>query len=75
MIIPVEDIPKETLQNLVEAFVLQEGTDYGEMEFSLEQKVNHVMVQLKTGEAFVQFSELHESVNIVTKDQLESGVE
>lgn len=74
MIIPISDISPETLQNLIEAFVLQEGTEYGEVDFSLEQKVNHVLVQLKTGEAFVQYSELHESVNIVTKDQLEAGL-
>lgn len=67
MIIPISDIPQETLRNLVEAFVLQEGTDYGEVEFSLEQKVDHVMLQLQNGEAFVQYSELHESVNIVAK--------
>lgn len=71
MIIPISDIAPETLKNLVEAFVLQEGTDYGEMEFNLEQKVNHVMMQLQSGQAFVQFSELHESVNIVSKDQIE----
>lgn len=71
MIIPVSDIPSETLQNLIEAFVLQEGTEYGEVDFSLAQKVNHVLMQLKTGEAFVQYSELHESVNIVSKDQIQ----
>lgn len=43
MIIPISEIPPETLKSLVESFVLQEGTDYGEMEFDLEQKVNHVM--------------------------------
>ncbi|GAC16325.1 hypothetical protein GLIP_3714 [Aliiglaciecola lipolytica E3] len=42
------------------------------MEFDLEQKVNHVMLQLKSGQAFVQYSELHESVNIVTKDQVDN---
>ncbi|MFA3790977.1 YheU family protein [Aliiglaciecola sp. SL4] len=72
MIIPLSEIAPETLQNLVEAFVLQEGTDYGEMEYDLEQKVNHVMIQLKSGQAFVQYSELHESVNIVSKDQIEN---
>ncbi|MEP4890833.1 MAG: YheU family protein [Aliiglaciecola sp.] len=72
MIIPLNEIAPETLQNLVEAFVLQEGTDYGEMEYDLEQKVNHVMMQLKSGQAFVQYSELHESVNIVCKDQIEN---
>lgn len=75
MIIPISEIPKETLHSLVEAFVLQEGTDYGEVEFSLEQKVNHVLMQLQSGQAYVQYSELHESVNIVTKDQLGSNTD
>ena len=71
MIIPITEIDPETLISLVEAFVLQEGTDYGEMEFDLEQKVNHVMMQLQSGQAFVQYSELHENVNIVSKDQVD----
>lgn len=75
MIIPISEIPKETLHSLVEAFVLQEGTDYGEVEFSLEQKVNHVLMQLQSGQAYVQYSELHDSVNIVTKDQLGSNTD
>ncbi|GAB5380071.1 MAG: YheU family protein [Aliiglaciecola sp.] len=75
MIIPISEIPKETLHSLVEAFVLQEGTDYGEVEFSLEQKVNHVLMQLQSGQAYVQYSELYESVNIVTKDQLGSNTD
>ena len=37
MIIAVSDLSQEALYGLVEAFVLREGTDYGELEFSLEQ--------------------------------------
>ncbi|WJG09315.1 YheU family protein [Aliiglaciecola sp. LCG003] len=70
MIIPISEIASDTLHSLVEAFVLQEGTEYGEEDFSLAQKVNHVMLQLHNGDAVVQYSELHETVNIVTKDQL-----
>lgn len=65
MIVPSSELSAEALYSLVEAFVLREGTDYGEQEFSLEQKVNHVIVQLKTGEAQIEYSELHETVNII----------
>lgn len=65
MIVPIADLSSDALYSLVEAFVLREGTDYGEHEYSLEQKVNHVIVQLKTGEAQLEYSELHESVNII----------
>ena len=50
MIIPWQDLAPETLDNLIESFVLREGTDYGEQERSLEQKVSDVKRQLKSGD-------------------------
>ena len=38
MIIPWQELPTETLENIVESVVLREGTDYGSHDFSLEQK-------------------------------------
>ena len=64
MIIPWQDLDPETLDNLIESFVLREGTDYGEHERSLADKVADVKQQLKTGEAVLVWSELHETVNI-----------
>ncbi|CZZ57060.1 YheU family protein [Enterobacter hormaechei] len=65
MIIPWQDLSPETLDNLIESFVLREGTDYGEHERSLEQKVNDVKRQLKSGDVVLVWSELHETVNIM----------
>ena len=65
MIISVADLSQEALYGVVEAFVLREGTDYGELEYSLEQKVNHVIAQLQSGQAQIEYSELHETVNII----------
>ncbi|KXI24047.1 YheU family protein [Photobacterium sanguinicancri] len=70
MIIPWQDIAPETLDNLIEHFVLREGTDYGEHEKTLEQKVQHVRGQLAKGDAVVMFSELHESVDIKLRRDL-----
>ena len=64
MIIPWQDLSPDTLDNLIESFVLREGTDYGEHERSLEQKVNDVKRQLKSGDVVLVWSELHETVNI-----------
>jgi uncharacterized protein YheU (UPF0270 family) len=68
MIIPWQDLAPETLDNLIESFVLREGTDYGEHERSLEQKVNDVKRQLKSGEVVLVWSELHETVNIMPRN-------
>ena len=49
MIIPWEQLPAATLDNLIESFVLREGTDYGEQTFTLAEKVEHVRQQLQRG--------------------------
>ncbi|WP_325891485.1 YheU family protein [Grimontia sp. NTOU-MAR1] len=64
MIVPWQEIPEETLRNLVEHFVLREGTDYGEQEASFDDKVEQVFSLLKNKEVVVVFSELHETVDI-----------
>ncbi len=69
MMIPWQELSSETLDNLIESFVLREGTDYGEHERSLEQKVADVKRQLQCGEAVLVWSELHETVNIMPRGQ------
>ncbi|MDP2575792.1 YheU family protein [Vibrio penaeicida] len=64
MIVPWEQIEADTLTNLIKEFVLREGTDYGASEISLNEKVDHVRAQLRSGQAVVVFSELHETVDI-----------
>lgn len=73
MIIPWNELSAETLDNLIESFVLREGTDYGIQEKTLEQKVADVKKQLKSGEAVLVWSELHESVNIMPASQFRFG--
>lgn len=69
MIIPWQELAPETLDSLIESFVLREGTDYGEHELSLVDKVSDVKQQLKSGEAVLVWSELHETVNIMPRKQ------
>lgn len=69
MIIPWQDLAPETLENLIESFVLREGTDYGEHERSLEDKVADVKQQLQSGEVVLVWSELHETVNLMHRTQ------
>lgn len=75
MIIPWEQLPAATLDNLIESFVLREGTDYGEMEISLSEKVEQIKEQLRSGEVIILFSELHETVTIAPKDSLKNNSE
>lgn len=65
MEIPYQRLSQEALENLVEEFVLREGTDYGHGEWTLEQKVHGVIQQLRQGRAKVVFDADRETCNIV----------
>ena len=69
MIIPYQSIEADTLINLIQSFVLREGTDYGEQEKSLQEKTQNIHRQLVSGELVIVYSELHESVSIMNKQQ------
>ena len=75
MIIPVDALEPDTLYSLAEAFVLREGTDYGEQEVELDVKVQQVLEKLKSGDAVVVYSELHESADIKRKEDIQAGEE
>lgn len=66
MIIPYQQLPSDTLYNLVESFVLREGTDYGAEEIELSDKVAQVLAAIRSGQVLILYSELHESVTLVS---------
>ena len=66
IVIPHTDLSAEALRSVLESFVLREGTDYGEREVSLDQKVAQVLRQLERGEARIIFDAQLETVDIVT---------
>ena len=67
--VPHTELPLALLRAVIESFVLREGTDYGEREFSLEDKVARVIAQLKGGEARILFDPESESVTIVVRQK------
>lgn len=70
MVIPYQALESDTLDALIEEFVTRDGTDYGEHEMSLAEKVAQVKVLLQKGEVVILFSESTGLCNIVTKDAL-----
>jgi uncharacterized protein YheU (UPF0270 family) len=63
--VPYTELSPDALRGVVESFVLREGTDYGEREFSLEQKLAHVYRQLERAEAQIVFDPDTETIDIV----------
>lgn len=67
MIIPWQELEESTLNNILDSFILREGTDYGERELSLEEKRERLLTQLKADKVVIVWSELHESLDIKEK--------
>jgi uncharacterized protein YheU (UPF0270 family) len=63
--IPWTDLAPDTLRALVEEFVTREGTDYGEVEVSLEDKVEEVITGIRQSVWVIVFDSLLQSVTIL----------
>ena len=70
MIIPYKSLAADTLKNLIEEFVTRDGTDYGNYELSMAEKVSAVESRLSSGEIVIMYIESTESVNIVERQLL-----
>ncbi len=64
MIIPYQTLPEDTLDNILESFILREGTDYGEVELSMATKKARLLQLIQSEEALIVWSELHQSLDI-----------
>lgn len=69
MIIPVDTLSSDVLIAIIEEFVLREGTEYGAEDISLNDKIAQVKQQLAQGDIVLVYSELHETVNLLPKEQ------
>jgi uncharacterized protein YheU (UPF0270 family) len=67
--VPASELPPETLRAIIESFIMREGTDYGDAEYSLDNKVDQVRRQLDRGEVLLMWDEVLESCNLITKGQ------
>jgi len=66
--IPCEQLSPETLRAIIEEFVTRDGTDYGEIEVQLEQKIRQVQKELLSGKAVILFDTKDQICDIVLKD-------
>lgn len=65
--VPWDRLASDVLRRVVEEFVTREGTDYGEASFSLDDKVGHVLAQLRRGEAAIVFDPGTETLDIISR--------
>ncbi len=66
--IPYDQLSPKALQGVIEKFVTRDGTDYGEIEVSLEIKTSQVLGQLKSGKTVIVFDHKTETCTILKSD-------
>ena len=64
MEIPYQALNPQTLTNLIEELVTRDGTDYGDSEVSLAEKIAQVKAKLISGEAVIRYDEQLEACEI-----------
>jgi uncharacterized protein YheU (UPF0270 family) len=69
VVVPHGELSADALRGVIESFVLREGTDYGERDVSLDDKVEQVMRQLERGEARILFDPATDSIHMVVRGQ------
>lgn len=69
MIIPADTLAPETLRAVIENVITREGTDYGELEFSLEEKVAQILLLIEHKKTVIVFDEESESVALMDTEE------
>jgi len=64
VIVDYKILSNDALIGVIESFVLEEGTDYGHGDWSIEEKINQVKGQLLSGKASIVFDRETESTSI-----------
>lgn len=63
--VPYDQINPETLRNMVAEFVTREWSELGDSGYTLEEKIEQVLRQLKEKKAKVVFDFTSQTANIV----------
>ena len=69
--IPLEHMAPDTLAAMLEEYASRDGTDYGAREFSLEEKVAQLQVQLRSGQLAIVYDAASEHWDLLAGEQLE----
>jgi hypothetical protein len=63
--VPYERLDPDTLRKMIQEFVTRDGADWGEAGCMLEDKVEQVLRQLRSGKVKVVFDLASQTANIV----------
>lgn len=67
--IPPQSLSLDALLAVLEEFISREGTDYGDQELTLEEKVELLKPQVMRGEVLIVFDAVAEQVTLLPKHE------
>ncbi|MEM1405085.1 MAG: YheU family protein [Pseudomonadota bacterium] len=70
--VPIDRLDGDTLSALLEEFASRDGTDYGESETPLDQRVSQLRHQLDSGEVQLLFEASEERWDLVSRQDAEA---
>ena len=70
VIVPPDRLEPETLSALLEEYASRDGTDYGERELTLEEKVTRLRALLRDNELSLVYDQSTEALDIVDRQTL-----
>ncbi len=70
LIVPPGQLSEDALRGVIEEFITREGTDYGEIEISLADKVAQVHAQLKAATVQIVFDLHTETCTLMTREEI-----
>lgn len=68
--VPYDQLAPETLRKVIEDLVTRDGTDYGDVEKTLEQKAAALLKLLQRGEAKLVVDLATESIGLMSREEL-----
>jgi len=69
--VPHQRLQAEVMQALLEEYASRDGTDYGEREFSLQNKVDNLLAQIQSGELWILYDVDSEEWDLLPREQAE----
>ncbi len=72
MRIPHDQLSAQALNGIIEEFITREGTDYGQRESPLEEKIRQIKAQIDRGEVIILYDSESQSCNLVPSNTLDT---
>jgi uncharacterized protein YheU (UPF0270 family) len=72
--VPYDRLSADALDGIIEEFISREGTDYGDYNYSFDDKKEQVHAQIRRGLVVILFDPVGETCQLALADQLPPGI-